>query len=84
MGEPTAQATVADVRVAAAHEGVAELVVTLAYPNGGRTEVALDEPAVTALMAACNAQSEGDLLGCSWRQVRDALQVSWNRLTPLR
>ena len=67
------------VRVAAAHEGIAELVVSIEYENGGTTEVALDQMATSALMDSCNASSIEDVKGQSWDKVRDALQVSYNR-----
>jgi len=72
-------AFIKDVRVAAAHEGIAELVVSIEYENGGTTEVALDQMATSALMDACNASSIEDIKGQSWDKVRDALQVSYNR-----
>ena len=72
-------AIIRDVRVAAAHEGIAELVVSIEYENGGTTEVALDQMATSALMDSCNAISIEDVKGQSWDKVRDALQVSYNR-----
>ena len=72
-------AIIRDVRVAAAHEGIAELVVSIEYENGGTTEVALDQMATSALMDSCNASSIEDVKGQSWDKVRDALQVSYNR-----
>ena len=72
-------AIIRDVRVAAAHEGIAELVVSIQYDNGGTTEVALDQMATSALMDSCNASSIEDVKGQSWDKVRDALQVSYNR-----
>ena len=72
-------AIIRDVRVAAAHEGIAELVVSIEYENGGITEVALDQMATSALMDSCNASSIDDIKGQSWDKVRDALQVSYNR-----
>jgi hypothetical protein len=65
--------------VAAAHEGIAELVVSIEYENGGTAEVALDQMATSALMDSCNASSIEDVKGQSWDKVRDALQVSYNR-----
>ena len=73
------EATIVDARVAAAHEGVAELVVVLRHGNGGKSEVALDQLAAAALMEACNADEPAELAGHSWERVRDALGVSWNR-----
>ncbi len=72
-------AVISDVRVAAAHEGVAELVVTLRHGNGGRSEVALDEVGTAALMHACGSSRPEDLIGQGWEKVREALGVSWNR-----
>lgn len=78
----TREASIAAVRVAAAHEGVAELVVTLAHANGGHSEVALDPLAASALMDACKATTHEELIGHGWQKVRDALSVSWNRFAP--
>lgn len=75
----TDTASIAGVRVAAAHDGSAELQVTLLYPNGGRTEVTLDEPAGRALMNACKAREVDDLIGQNWEKVKDALSASFNR-----
>ena len=72
-------AKIKDARVAAAHEGIAELVVKIEYDNGGTTEVALDQMATTALMRSCNAKDIDDIKGHAWDKVRDALQVSYNR-----
>lgn len=71
--------TISRVQVAAAHDGDAELIVTLAFGNGGQSLVALDEYAVRALLAACAAQTADDLIGASWEQVRDALIASSGR-----
>lgn len=73
------EATIIDARIAAAHEGVAELVVILRHGNGGQSEVALDQLAAAALMDACKASEPAELAGHSWERVRDALGVSWNR-----
>lgn len=72
-------AKIKDARVAAAHEGVAELIVRVEYENGGVSEVALDQVATAALMQSCQAASIDDLVGHSWDKIRDALQVSYNR-----
>ena len=79
-----AEAVVAEVRVAAAHEGVAELVVTLEHAGGGRSEVALDHLATSALLEACQATEPGGIVGAPWQKVRDALGVSWNRFNVQR
>ncbi|HKI75498.1 MAG TPA: hypothetical protein VJ998_12670 [Pseudomonadales bacterium] len=71
--------TIKSVRLAAAHEGIAELVVDIQFDNGGVTEVALDRFASQALMDACQANSAEELVGQSWELVRDALNTSYNR-----
>jgi len=73
------EAVIDTVRIAAAHEGVAELVVTLKHANGGTSEVALDHLAADALLKACEASAPEQLTGHSWNKVRDAMAVSWNR-----
>jgi len=75
-------AVIDQARIAAAHEGVAELVVVLVHDNGGRSEVSLDQLASAALMDACGASHPDQLAGHSWEKVRDALGVSWNRFQP--
>lgn len=73
------QARISGVRIAAAHDGDAELMVTLQYGNGGASEVALDEYAARTLMEACRAAAPEDLIGASWEHVRDALIASSQR-----
>ena len=72
-------AKIKQARVAAAHEGVAEMIVTIEYENGGMTDVALDRSAVDSLLTNTNATGLEDLIGISWEQVRDALSASFNR-----
>lgn len=72
-------ATVSQVQIAAAHDGDAELIVTLSFENGGRSLVSLDEFAARALLAACAADSAEGLIGANWEQVRDALVASSGR-----
>ena len=67
------------VDLAAAHDGVAELVVTLRFDNGGEQRVALDEFAADHLMRSCGAEDAADLVGRGWQPVRDALEASSNR-----
>ena len=73
-------AVIAAARVGAAHDGAAELVVTLRHAGGGESEVRLDEPAAAALLDACGAAGTEELAGVGWERVRDALSSSWNRL----
>ncbi len=67
------------VRIAAAHDGDAELIVQIAYDNGGTSEVTLDQVASAALMESCNATIPEQLVGQGWEKVRGALQASYNR-----
>lgn len=72
-------AVISRVDLGAAHDGVAEMVVTLRFENGGETQVALDSHAVHHLMTACGIQEAQALVGQGWAQVRDALEASSNR-----
>jgi hypothetical protein len=72
-------ASIKGARVVAAHDGVAELIVTIVYDNGGQTEVTLDATASDALMSSCSANTITELDGHSWQKVRDALSLSYNR-----
>jgi hypothetical protein len=76
-----AGATISEVRIAAAHDGEAELIVTLTFANGGQSLVTLDEFAVRSLLASTNASTSDQLIGVGWDQVRDALIASSNRFT---
>jgi hypothetical protein len=72
-------ALISAVRIAAGHDGAAELVVTLRHANGGVSDVTLDELAAAALLQGCGAHSMDDLIGLGWEKVQQALAVSWNR-----
>lgn len=69
----TPAAIIESVDVAAAHDGEAELVVTLRFDNGGRSRIALDEPAARFLYEATGADGPDSLVGQGWEHVRDAL-----------
>jgi hypothetical protein len=72
-------ATINKVQLAAAHEGVVELVVDLLFDNGGISKVSLDAHASKLLLAACNASGPDELIGQNWEKVRDALSHAYNR-----
>ncbi len=72
-------ATISRVRLAAAHEGTAELIVSVRFDTGGTTEVPLDRHASEALLQACSVDDPDQLVGQSWIRVRDALSSSFNR-----
>jgi len=74
-----ATAKIKAVRLAAAHDGEAELVINIAFSNGAVSEIALDSAASSALFDRCGADEVDDLIGHSWEKVKDALQVSYNR-----
>ena len=63
--------------MAAAHEGTAELVISVVYENGGTTDVPLDRYASEVLLQACKVDQPDQLIG--WAVVRDALKISYNR-----
>ena len=72
-------AVISRVQLGAAHDGAAEMVLTLRYENGGETLVALDPHAADHLMTACGATEAEALIGQDWSKVRDALEASSNR-----
>jgi hypothetical protein len=72
-------ALISEVSLGAAHDGVAELVVTLRFDNGGETRVALDRHAADHLYTACGVRDSSALVGQGWERVRDALAASSNR-----
>ncbi|MBY9068072.1 hypothetical protein K1X12_14260 [Hyphomonas sp. WL0036] len=72
-------AVISQVQIAAAHDGDAELIVTLTYDNGGTTLITMDEYAVRALFDACGTNVPEELIGASWERVRDALVASSQR-----
>jgi hypothetical protein len=73
------------VRLAAAHDGEAELMVSLRFPNGGLSSVALDSFAARHLLETVGASSTDGLIGVGWEHVRDALAAASARYlnTPL-
>ncbi len=74
-----AGATIRAVRVGAAHDGAAELCLTLGFANGGQSLVTLDDHAARALLTACGATTVDALIGVDWVQVRDALIAASGR-----
>ncbi len=79
MSGNAAPAHVAAVRLGAAHDGEAELLLTLRFPNGGSAPVALDHHAARHLVEACGAATPDALIGASWERVRDALAAASSR-----
>ena len=73
-------AVISDVRLAAAHEGVAEIVVSLTFNNGGQSQVALEHIAGARLMQNCGAARVDELIGQGWEHVRAAPAGAHNGL----
>ena len=71
-------AVIEGARLAAAHEGHAELVVNIRYSNGGSSEISLGAVAADLLMQSCNATRLEQLNGQSWQKVQAALVESHN------
>ena len=72
-------ATVHDAKIAASHDGSAEVLLTIKHENGGLTQVPLDYFAISMLMETCEAESIEGIIGTNWDKVRDAIQASHNR-----
>jgi hypothetical protein len=61
-GEPVIVATA----VGPGHDGRAELVVELSYPNGGRTQLSITQEVLVAALDAAGVTRAEDLLGRPW------------------
>ena len=48
------------------HDGRAELVVELGYPNGGRTQLSITQEALVGALDAAGVTRAEDLLGRPW------------------
>jgi hypothetical protein len=66
---PAAEAVIVGADLAAGHDGQAELVIGIRYPNGAVGSVVLDAAAGYALMRNCNIDSLSGLAGQSWRKI---------------
>ena len=71
-------AVITKVRIAAAHEGIAELIVSLEFSNGGQSDVPLDQDASARLLRSCGVEKIDELIGQSWVHVRDAISGAFN------
>jgi hypothetical protein len=76
MSSVPPEAVIEAVRVAAAHDGDAELLVALRFRNGGLSHIALDAFAACHLLEAVGAASADALVGVRWEHVRDALAAA--------
>ncbi|HEX5377325.1 MAG TPA: hypothetical protein VFW47_02055 [Phenylobacterium sp.] len=70
---PPAEATIVGADLAAGHDGQAELVLRILYPNGVVSSVLLDAAAGYALMRNCNIDSLSGLAGQSWRKILEGI-----------
>lgn len=60
--------------IAPGHDGSAELVIHLRYPNGGHDSVTLAADAAERLLGLCDAEAIADLAGESWRPLMQVLE----------
>jgi hypothetical protein len=72
MPEPV----IAEAVVAAGHDGQAELVVRVRYPNGALDSVTLDARCARKLIEDCSAQSAEELRGQPWQRLLDVLELT--------
>ena len=70
------EAVISRVQLGAAHEGHAELLITLTYPTGGQTVVPLDPTSCAQLMDLAGASQVEELIGTTWQLVRDAIRAA--------
>lgn len=72
-GAADASTVIVGAQIIAGHDGSAELLVTVRYPNGALGQVALDEDTGLDVMRACGAADLADLTGRSWREILERL-----------
>jgi hypothetical protein len=70
---PAAEAVIVGADLAAGHDGQAEVVLQLLYPNGVVGSVTLDAAAGYALMRNCDIDSLSGLTGQSWRKILEGV-----------
>lgn len=73
MSGEAAEAVIAGAEIAGGHDGAAELVVRLRYPNGAESAVILDAEIGFGLMRNCGASEVSELTGHSWRKILEGL-----------
>jgi hypothetical protein len=67
------EAILVGAELAAGHDGQAEMVLRVLYPNGVVGSVLLDAAAGYALMRNCNIDSLDGLAGQSWRKILEGV-----------
>lgn len=70
---PQAEAVIVGAELAAGHDGEAELVLRIRYPNGVVGSVLLDAETGYALMRNCETDTLDGLAGQSWRKILGGL-----------
>jgi len=70
---PAPEAILMGAELAAGHDGQAEMVLRIRYPNGVVGSVLLDAAAGYALMRNCNIDSLDGLAGQSWRKILEGV-----------
>lgn len=72
-GAPSTEAVIVGAELAAGHDGEAELVLRILYPNGVVGTVLLDAEAGYALMRNCETDTLDGLKGQSWRKILEGV-----------
>jgi hypothetical protein len=70
----TPDAVIEAAEIGAAHDGRAELVVSLRFPGGGLARVPLATEAGLELMRRCGVEQASQLRGHSWRTILETLE----------
>lgn len=71
-GHPS-EAVIVGAELAAGHDGEAEVVIRIRYPNGVVGDVLLDAETGYALMRNCETDSLDGLQGQSWRKILEGV-----------
>lgn len=66
-------ARIVDVAIVAGHDARAEVVIQLRYPNGGRSQVRLDQEAAQHVLDQAGIAALDDLRGRRWDILKPAL-----------
>lgn len=69
-------AVISSAQVVGGHDGRAEILVEITYPNGGVTTISLDEEACTASLDRSGLASIDQLVGRPWSAVLPALTAT--------
>jgi len=67
------EAVIVGADLAAGHDGEAEMVLRILYPNGVVGSVLLDAATGYALMKNCDIESLSGLKGQSWRKILEGV-----------